>query len=218
MWPRKSAGFDSRVKALPYSDVIFASLFLLASALPATSWRIGDAQEVDEGVYATLLHRKDGWTVWQFEKEDEINCHAAKGQAGAFIRPIGVAENLWGPKPFLQVSMFGWSTTPRAEIWSLVGTWGASSSKFRKPGDKFWKEADQLGAGLEGVIEVNVVSWQYPAILVGRSEDHGYINLTGIDAARVAIEPCLAAGKVRNNERTEKIYRDLEARGVRVRP
>lgn len=201
---------------------IFAAAFCSLAAAPGHHWNIGQEREVDEGVYATLLTQKQGWWVWKFEDAEHTDCTAVKSARGTPAVPMGVADYIAAAAPYLQVSQYGWSNTPDQESWTLGGKWaGRADTKFRLPGERFWKSGSELAPSDAKVLEVDVTTYEYPSVYVGRSEDHGFISLSGLGAIRPALQKCAAEARERGKrleaEWVEKVYRDLEARGIHVR-
>jgi hypothetical protein len=92
-------------------------------------------------------------------------------------------------------------------VWRIDATWSRTfSEKYREIGARFWEERPRTVRkdsydwnklfSLDGKdIEVHAVSHEYPEILVGRAEDSGVVNLTGITKARQLVEQCSQASQ-----------------------
>jgi hypothetical protein len=168
----------------------------LISAAPAVAaiysqWSVGQEREVDEGVYFKLVEVKNGWRLWRIETEKEIDCRAVKSVAGKrHPFPIGVMRAFY----------FGEDVTPFITLLSLDGnirySWKGrdpqnTQVQIRQPGEKFWVTDDGHRTLSDGArLEVNVSSWEYPAISVGYHEAKGIIDLTGLDEMTAEISRC----------------------------
>ena len=171
-----------------------AGLLLLTSAvLPASipvrqQWKIGEEREVDEGIYFKLLSVENGWRLWRIETRGSVECRAVKSARGKI-----------DPFPIGAGAMFGFGE-PYITIWKLGGElryfWkGAdienSAIQIRRQGAKFW-DADNGNEVFRDsdVLEVNIGSWEYPAVRVGYHETKGVVDFTGWSTMRLAVDAC----------------------------
>lgn len=177
------------------SLLLFALASLVASPCAAQSWSIGQEREVDEGYYLKLLSTQNGWRIWQVDTKEGKSCRAIKSSAGRpHPNPVGVAAAFYGGTPFLTVYIgyqdkvsYGWQGA------HLQG----ERVKFREPGARFWEEwkyDTDLAPWSGKKIELNIVTYEYPAIYEGRVEENAIFDLTGLDAAIAALRKCEGKG------------------------
>jgi hypothetical protein len=170
--------------------------FGFANLAFAQQWQIGQEREVDEGHYFKLLKIESGWRLWQIETKEGISCKAIKSARGRpHPQPLGVGSAFFGGTPFLTISSNG-----RGQTWFM---WqgqhlGTKGTKFREPTDRFWQDW-KYGTDLlpmDGkVIELNIVSYEYPEIFVGRSEQNVLFDLNGLSSIVTEVVDCVAKKK-----------------------
>lgn len=171
-----------------------AVLLLLTSAMLSASmpvrqqWKIGEEREVDEGIYFRLLKVENGWRLWQIETRGSVECRAVKSARGQ-VHPFPIGAG----------AMFGFGE-PNITIWKhrgrLLYSWKGvdfenSMVQIRRQGAKFWDTDNGDEVFNDGeVVEVNIGSWEYPAVRVGYHETKGVIDFTGWSAMRIAVGEC----------------------------
>lgn len=180
------------ITALPC--VLAAIPATAAEAKVFTSWPIGLEREVDEGYYMTLLSSRDGWRVWRIETESSVECRGIKSVQGQpHPIPLGVSVAFFGGDPFLTVYK-GYQDKLRY-FWTAEHS-GKVTVKGRVSGEKFWKPLagdDQNEYYVDGrKFQINVTSWEYPAIYVGYAEQTGTMDLTGLAHVIEAVNNCPA--------------------------
>jgi hypothetical protein len=178
----------------------FLAAAAMTLALQASSaWVIGEEREVDQGTYMTLQAQQDGWRIWRIDTKAGVECKAAKSPIGRpHATPLGYRAALNGPSPRTEISAYIPFTLPNAPPSQLqvsqdwFGTHGYGETQFRAVGERFFRSMNELRSNREGlkIIEVNNVSWEYPAIHVGMSEVNARFDLTGIDWAEAQVLAC----------------------------
>lgn len=185
------------MKAAKWVPLSFAILSAATSASASTQWRVGQEREVDEGYYMTLFSQSNGWSVWRTETQNGVSCKAVKAAEG-FPQPIpvGVLDLLYRGTPFVTISQnveaFRRQGDRQALSVRLHGRWRSGHTReWRFPGERFWREplaSDDLVEGQR--IEVHVETWEYYSLLVGREDERGIIDLTGLDEALQSLVDC----------------------------
>lgn len=163
------------------------------AAVPAyaQNWSIGQEREVDEGYYLKLLAVHNGWRLWRVETKSGISCMAIKSAVGRpHPQPVGVGAGFYGGTPFLIVNKgykgnisYGWQGEHLSD----------ERMKFRDLGARFWEEWKydfDLSPWDGKRVEVNIVTYEYPAINVGRADETAIMDLTGLSAISKAVEQC----------------------------
>ncbi|TCM43058.1 hypothetical protein [Novosphingobium sp. ST904] len=151
-------------------------------------WSIGEEREVDEGIYFKLLRVENGWRLWRIETRSSVECRAVKSARGK-VHPFPIGAG----------TMFGFGE-PYITIWKHQGGvlyyWkGAdfenSMVQIRREGAKFWDidKGDEAFSDSD-LVEVNVSSWEYPAVRFGYHETRGVLDFTGWAAMRQAVDDC----------------------------
>jgi hypothetical protein len=173
-------------------------LMLLAVACASgssasASWPTGVEREVDEGTYMQVFAVNAGWKIWRIETKSSVNCKAVKSAKGrVHPEPVGVNSMMFNGTPFLEIELINppsyFDYTWRTEHY------GDIEVKYRIAGSKFWEErnnsnfsADEIG---EQAFEIAVVSWEYPALYVGRVEEKATFDLAGLSWAKSQIITC----------------------------
>lgn len=169
---------------------MWASILLLATA---GAWTPGVEREVDEGTYMRFLSEQEGWRIWRIETKDHLSCKAVKAARGrSHPKPIGVSSLMYGDTPFLEVWGGGASSTISYR-W-FAARFGDVKIQYRKPGERFWEDVGVSGFNPDGVgevpIEINVSSWEYPAISHGRVEEKAIFDLAGLAWAKDQLKSC----------------------------
>lgn len=163
-----------------------------AIALPVyQQWRLEQEREVEEGVYARLVFDAQGWRVWRFEARDWTSCKAVKSAIGRpHPFPLGVRDALGVGTPFLSIDY----QSIISRQWTLRGEGLGPRGEYRRAGDRFWSPVGAEMRQLNGQrVEVHVISWEYPELSVGRYDERGVIDLTGLDEAIEAAERCISS-------------------------
>lgn len=166
----------------------------LAAALVGTQdeWPIGQEREVDEGVYMQVVAARDGWRVWRVEARGGAECLAIKAARGLSPPvPLGFRWVMSREAPALLIKRgpfgIGFTYSWQASYFEDV------TAQYRLESERFWRYGDFRAAGIgEQPIEVNLTSYQYPAIRVGRAEDTGTIDLAGMSWAQGEVRQCRA--------------------------
>ena len=163
-----------------------AALFLITSASSSASipvkqkWAIGEGREVDEGIYFTLLKVENGWRLWRIETQGSIECRAVKSARGnVHPFPIGAGAMFGFGEPYITV----WKLREKL-LYSWKGVdFDNSVIQIRRVGDKFWStdKGNEIYTEADAV-EVNVLSWEYPAVRVGYHEAKGVLDFRGLSA------------------------------------
>jgi hypothetical protein len=173
---------------------------ILAAAVPQASeatvysvWTVGQEREIEPGNYARLLRQENGWRLWRFETRQGVTCHAVKSAVGRpHPYPLGVGTALYGGSPYLAI-YFGHTGATSA---TLHGRHYGGRREYRRPGDRFWSDFTHSTdlAELDGArVEVHVLTWEYPEIMVGMADERGIIDLTGLSAIVAAGRECAGA-------------------------
>ncbi len=162
-----------------------------------TNWPIGVEREVDEGVYMKVIEVSQGWRIWRIETRNDVDCRAIKSAIGrSHPIPLGAGAVFGMGTPFLQI--YKGYKTPHTFAWE-TRHWGKVKIQYRRPGEKFWTQAEPLVDDLTQFdgqkLEISLTSWEYPDILVGFAKETGVIDLSGMAAAIEAIDKCNAKGK-----------------------
>lgn len=178
----------------------FIATALLLSALTAsqqTQWPEGIEREVDEGVYMQVADSQHGWRVWRTESRNGVVCKAVKSARGReHPIPVGVGPLLFRGTPFLEIhgSRHGFSGR---EIFSYDWTtrhYGRVAVKYRIAGERFYEEKSNgefSASGLtEGSYDVVLISWEYPALNIGRAEEAAIFDMTGREWAEQRVLQC----------------------------
>lgn len=167
-----------------------------ATSLEARTWSIGREQEVDEGYYLTLIDSRSGWRLWKIETENGVECKAIKSAKGrTHPQPVGVADLFYGGAPYVEVSV-GIQIGKSEPLYRfrLRGTYGSGRiSKYRTIREKFWTDwhtTTDLTPFDGESIEVHIVTHEYDAIHVGRVEDNGILDLTGLAGMIERVSSC----------------------------
>ncbi|WP_147373682.1 hypothetical protein [Hephaestia caeni] len=178
--------------------VLGAALAIAVIAMPVQgaiyeNWVVGQEREVDEGVYARLAKEEGGWRLWRFETKYGVTCKAVKPADGLPAPiPLGVSSKLGLGTPFLEITFFDRQRTSRIE-----GRHLGDQAEYRSPGERFWhewsEETDLVDFLESPSIEVHVSSWKYPANFVGKIEERGTINLSGLASIMHDGSECAAA-------------------------
>lgn len=107
---------------------------------------------------------------------------------------------LYRGTPFYEitVSRHGFSKRPQYNYTWRAEHYGDVSVKIRALGDRFYEDVEKFiidGKGPdEGIYQVSVVSWEYPAIRIGRVEETAEFDMTGIRWAEQRVLECQDAG------------------------
>ncbi len=176
-----------------FYKLLFCSFLCVFSlGFTQTSWPINVEREVDEGTYMSVYASFSGWRIWKTETKNGISCKAVKSAKGKpHPIPVGVNSALYRGTPFLTV-LTGYKDR-------VVYSWSAEhygnvSVKIRIPGEKFWDEYRSSSVDMqkyqEKRIEISLISWEYPEIYVGLSEQKGIFELIGIKKALSEIDKC----------------------------
>lgn len=173
--------------------IIGLILFISSAPLHAQAWNVGAEREVDQGYYLSLVYNQNGWRVWRTETTGGAYCRAVKSARGRpHPTPIGVGDILWQGTPFLIIRGGGLGDY----IPEFRGRWGRaapSDTRIRRSGDRFWKQAPEfadLYRRPPGTIEVNLTTFEYDSIRVGRAEETAELDLVGLEAALSALAQC----------------------------
>lgn len=163
---------------------------VLAEPGPATEWNLGEERELSPGYYAVFRGGDNGWQLWTFETVDGVSCVAVKpSREGRIIKPAGFGQHVISSGP--HVSIFG--NNGQLNV-SIRGSESGGSVKFRRPEARFWTEAMYAPLDFEvfegQVIEAQVVTFEYPRLLVGAHVHNGTFDLTGYLAARDWVKQC----------------------------
>jgi hypothetical protein len=165
------------------------------------SWPIGVEREVDEGFYMQVVAVNADWKIWRIETKSTVSCKAVKSAKGReHPKPVGFMSSLHTGTPFLEIglkrkrkvsknlSSVSFNYTWRTQFYNDI------EIKYRIAGLKFWEtrsnltfNADEIG---EQEFEVAVVSWEYPALYVGRVEEKATFDLAGLSWAKSQIITC----------------------------
>lgn len=184
------------MKLLATLGLALALAPVAANAAPVSrAWAVGQEREVDPGVYARLVAQRLGWTLWRFETQHDFSCHLVRQVAGSpQPHPLGVGEVLYNGSAFLEVVYYAEAGASMHVSYQLNGRYGSGATReYRRLGARFFGEMSFEGNLLpfDGqVIEVHVVSWEYPASHVGMSDETGLINLTGLREMDEAARAC----------------------------
>ncbi|GBF56417.1 hypothetical protein PbB2_00073 [Candidatus Phycosocius bacilliformis] len=179
------------------SSIAATALTLLLHA--SSPWVIGQEREVDQGIYMTFQSEQDGWRIWRIDTKAGVECKAAKSAIGRpHATPLGYKDVLDGPAPRTEISAymtFAIPYGPPAELrlaQDWFGTYRSGETQFRGVGERFFRSMDELQTNRKGlkIIEVNNVSWEYPALHLGMSEINAQFDLTGIDWAEAQVLAC----------------------------
>lgn len=168
-----------------------------ADAVPARAaealrreWVRGVEREVDAGHYFSLYGEVVGWRVWRGETRDGIRCRAilpADGNPQPF--PAGTLDAFTGPTPYLELKRsrvldryhYTWAGTNTREAWA----------QWRQPGDRFWADGEFDPLVITSLkLEAEVVSWEYPALRVGRAAEVAAFSLQGFAEAALLTQRC----------------------------
>lgn len=169
---------------------------LVAPVAPSGQWSVGREREVDEGVYMRLVAQESGWRIWRVETRGGVTCKAVKSARGrAHPTPVGVAAMMEGGSPYVEVIQ-GFGNRPFSYAWG-AHHYAGIRPKWRAVGARFWEEpglmGTDLGAFAEQAIEVNLVSFEYAEIFVGRVEENAVLDLAGLGWAQEQITACQTA-------------------------
>lgn len=170
------------------------ALLTLTPQTPPADWPIGTEREVEAGVYMQVVASESGWRVWRTEQRSGVSCKAVKSAAGRpHPRPIGVGDALFTGTPYLTIGLYQDRFTYR---WSARHL-GKVRVKYRTPGDRFWEEGAEVNFPAnvigERPIEIEVTSWEYPAIYEGYSEEAATFDLAGLAWAQEQVRVCSSA-------------------------
>lgn len=169
--------------------------FALTSAAGVTAvyyqWSIGTEREVDEGTYARLYYQQNGWRVWRFENRTRVWCKAVKSAVGLpHPVPVGVSDYMVGGTPNLVVEYHD----QIRRTFKIEGAEAGEQGEYREVGEKFWSPIDSGIEDLDGkMVQIHVTSWEYPAIMVGFSDQKGVLNLLGMSGALRSAEECVVS-------------------------
>ena len=179
------------------------------STASAAEWSVGEEKELSPGTYVKLLSEENGWRVWQQETKNGKRCNAVKSGVGIPTpNPISTIEYFFGNGPAIKMShskstqisdtySYGYNG-PKIEL--MGRHLKTTTAEFRSPGDRFYTDLKSSGDDGEAskeiilndgkIIEVNVVTYEYHEIFVGRDEKMGRIDLTGVQKAYEAVKTC----------------------------
>lgn len=148
-------------------------------------------EEIAPGLYATLLHQGSPWSVWRIETKARTWCKVVAG-----------ADNMPPPAPVGFLSEFS-GGTPRIEVSVRNGRpidialkgehLHVTRREYRFTGERFWRSwggGPKLETVLGRQVDVHIESWEYPAILAGRSNETGTIDFTELNEAIEAARDC----------------------------
>lgn len=177
------------------------ALMLVALMAPGFStagtqnqWIVGVEREVEPGTYYSLVQQNNGWRLWRMERKSGIECIAVKPAVGRHHPDPYTAYHFRGGTPFILIvfsKRFGESSNIRGRH----GAIGALRQEVRAPGERFWTKWSpkiSLDEITEDRLEVNVVSAEYPSILVGIDTERAIIDMKGLSAIRQAGGQCAA--------------------------
>lgn len=160
---------------------------------PQAQWAIGSEREVDEGVYMQVVASDQGWRVWKIETRTGVQCKAVKSAVGRpHPVPVGVSSMMARGTPFLEVL---WRDDEHGFSYSW-GTehYGKVRVKYRPVGARFWEERNNFDFDADDLaeqrLEVQLTSWEYPAILVGYAEEDAIFDLSGLEWAKGQVADC----------------------------
>lgn len=177
------------MKAALYLAVT-ASCIAPALAQRQNAWRVGAEREIDHGVYATLYAEESGWRIWRLEERDYTYCTANKAGAGmAHPRPLGDGTRFGAPSAWVELS-FG---RMLGETLTLKGRYFGGYAEWKHIGDRFWTRqtyGDSLPEMGERPIQIHVVTYRYPTLEVGLSDQLAIIDMRGLQAVRALGRRC----------------------------
>lgn len=169
-----------------------------AATQPSASWPIGVEREVDDGVYVTLLRQENGWRLWRWEERSGVTCEAVKSGIGRpHPVPARAGTILYRGDPW--ISLTYWrsrdSRTFRgSENVALRGRHTGGWSEWQRAGDRF---GTSFHYGLSDLpnwsnerIEIHVVTFRYPALLIGKADQRAMIDMVGLEQIRTAAREC----------------------------
>ena len=174
------------------------------SAARNRPWRVGDERELTAGSYTTLFDEFEGWRIWRDEYRSGVSCAAVKPAQGvAHPKPMSTRAFFDAAPAVHLLNGYASGGKPHLE-WRLIGEWyDPGTQEFRAVGDRFYTSKPSLLAPADQwldllardgqSIEVHVVSWQYPSIYQGRSEQTGTIDLSGMNRAITRLAECEAS-------------------------
>lgn len=172
---------------------MWASITMMAVAVAGGIWEPGIEREVDEGTYMRLVSQHEGWRVWRVETKDHVACKAVKPAVDRKAPiPGGVSSLMYGDTPFLEISQD--AKLPKFNYQWFAAHYQSMQIQYRRPNDKFWEKVGYEGFNgdniAEDLIEINISSWQYPAINRGHVEEKGFFDFVGLNWAKDQIQAC----------------------------
>jgi len=165
------------------------ALFAASVASANTTWSVGQEREVDEGYFFKLVKAHVGWRLWRIETETGVECRAVKSATGRpHPTPLGYTVNFSGGEPFFVI--YYSRSSGLKHFWKGADIAGSEVS-LRRAGEKFWSDETASTTYSDSEkLEVNIVTWEYPAVLVGRREVRGAFDMTGLAEMSAAVEAC----------------------------
>ena len=150
------------------------------------------------GQYTTYVANLDGWQVWKIEDSAGTLCTVAKSGI-THTDPLQGPYGFHSSDPIIMIRDFGFSEGTSIQV---TGRWGMSKSiEYRPEGDKFVdltvrsltsspEEIQHLLSYDGRKVEVSVVTYEYDASFIGRSEQRAMIDFTGIRRAYAEVTFC----------------------------
>lgn len=165
----------------------------VSAAIPVRQqWKVGDEREVDEGIYFRLLRVESGWRLWRIETRGSVECRAVKSARGKVHPfPIGAGAMFGFGEPYITI----WKHRGELRYFWKGVDFENSMVQLRRQDAKFWDtdNGEQVFNDSD-VVEVNISSWEYPAVRVGYHETKGVMDFAGWSAMRMAVDECDEAG------------------------
>ena len=104
--------------------------------------------------------------------------------------PVGVGSGFYGGTPFL--SLYRGYQGKISYDWQGEHLSG-ERLKFREPGGRFWEDwtySSDLMTWDGKQLELNIVTYEYPEIFVGRADETAIIDLTGMSKMAELVTAC----------------------------
>lgn len=158
-----------------------------------TSWPIGLEREVDAGTYMQVVASQYGWRIWKIDTRGGSQCKAVKSAIGRpHPIPLGVSSTMMRGTPFVEIT---WNAQDHGFSYRWTTThYGRVEIKYRSLGERFWEERENhnfSGDSLnESRYEIQLSSWEYPAILIGYAEESATFDFEGLAWAKSQVASC----------------------------